>query len=86
MASGTVLVTGASTGIGEATVVHLKTLGFNAVGAVRKDEDELALAVAQAVFDASVAAAIEENAAAVEALVADWGNHDVVAIRCVRGS
>jgi NAD(P)-dependent dehydrogenase (short-subunit alcohol dehydrogenase family) len=39
MASGTVLVTGASTGIGEATVLHLKTLGFDAVGAVRRDED-----------------------------------------------
>ena len=39
MATGTVLVTGASTGIGEATVLHLKTLGFDAVGAVRKDED-----------------------------------------------
>jgi NAD(P)-dependent dehydrogenase (short-subunit alcohol dehydrogenase family) len=33
------LVTGASTGIGEATVLHLKTLGFDAIGAVRKDED-----------------------------------------------
>jgi NAD(P)-dependent dehydrogenase (short-subunit alcohol dehydrogenase family) len=39
MASGTVLVTGASTGIGEATVLHLSTLGFDTVGAVRKDED-----------------------------------------------
>jgi NAD(P)-dependent dehydrogenase (short-subunit alcohol dehydrogenase family) len=39
MASGTVLVTGASTGIGEATVRHLRGLGFDAVGAVRKDED-----------------------------------------------
>jgi NAD(P)-dependent dehydrogenase (short-subunit alcohol dehydrogenase family) len=39
MPSGTVLVTGASTGIGEAAVLHLKTLGFDAVGAVRKDED-----------------------------------------------
>jgi NAD(P)-dependent dehydrogenase (short-subunit alcohol dehydrogenase family) len=39
MAMGTVLVTGASTGIGEATVLHLKTLGFDAIGAVRKDED-----------------------------------------------
>ena len=39
MPSGTVLVTGASTGIGEATVLHLKTLGFDAVGAVRKDQD-----------------------------------------------
>ena len=40
---------------------------------VRKDEDELALAVRQRVFDASMAAAIEENAIAVEALIADWG-------------
>jgi uncharacterized protein len=39
----------------------------------RKDEDELALAVAQGVFDRSKAAAIEDTAAAVEQLVADWG-------------
>src|SRR5687768_4352162 len=39
MGTRTVLVTGASTGIGAATVLHLKTLGFDAVGAVRKDED-----------------------------------------------
>ena len=39
MPSGTVLVTGASTGIGEAAALHLKELGFDAVGAVRKDED-----------------------------------------------
>jgi NAD(P)-dependent dehydrogenase (short-subunit alcohol dehydrogenase family) len=39
MPSGTVLVTGASTGIGEATVHHLKSLGFDAIGAVRNDED-----------------------------------------------
>jgi len=36
---GTVLVTGASTGIGEATVLRLRTLGFEAIGAVRKDAD-----------------------------------------------
>lgn len=41
---------------------------------VRKDEDELALAVAQGVFDERRAAAIEENAAAVEAVVANWGS------------
>ena len=40
---------------------------------MRKDEDELALAVAQGVFDRSKAAAIEETAAAVERLIADWG-------------
>ena len=39
MPSGTVLVTGASSGIGEATVHHLKSLGFDPIGAVRKDED-----------------------------------------------
>jgi hypothetical protein len=39
---------------------------------VRKDDDELVLAVAQGVFDAPRAALIEEHAAAVEALVADW--------------
>jgi len=39
MATGTVLVTGASTGIGEATVLHLRQLGFDPVAAVRKDED-----------------------------------------------
>jgi NAD(P)-dependent dehydrogenase (short-subunit alcohol dehydrogenase family) len=39
MASGTVLVTGASSGIGHVTALHLAELGFDAVGAVRKDED-----------------------------------------------
>lgn len=39
MASGTVLVTGASTGIGEATVIHLRELGFEPVAGVRKEED-----------------------------------------------
>ena len=39
----------------------------------RKDEDELALAVRQGVFDAPAAAAIAKNTVAVEALVADWG-------------
>jgi NAD(P)-dependent dehydrogenase (short-subunit alcohol dehydrogenase family) len=44
MPSGTVLVTGASSGIGEATALHLKELGFDAVAAVRKAEDAERLA------------------------------------------
>lgn len=39
MASRTVLVTGASTGIGEAAAVHLRALGLDVVAAVRKDAD-----------------------------------------------
>lgn len=40
----------------------------------RKDEDELALALEQGVFDAEALAAIEADAAAVEELVADWAS------------
>ena len=39
MPSGTVLVTGASSGIGHAAALHLRQLGFDAVGGVRRDED-----------------------------------------------
>ncbi len=44
MASGTVLVTGASTGIGEATVLHLRELGFEPLAGVRSDDDAERLA------------------------------------------
>ena len=39
MAFGSVLITGASTGIGEGTAHHLKEVGFDVVGAVRRPED-----------------------------------------------
>ena len=39
MARGAVLVTGASSGIGEATASHLESLGFRVFAGVRKDED-----------------------------------------------
>jgi NAD(P)-dependent dehydrogenase (short-subunit alcohol dehydrogenase family) len=39
MPPGVVLVTGASTGIGEATALHLRELGFESVAGVRRDED-----------------------------------------------
>ena len=60
------LVTGASTGIGHATALHLAELGFDAVGAVRKDEDAERLraeglrAVKLDVTDASTIAAARE--------------------------
>jgi NAD(P)-dependent dehydrogenase (short-subunit alcohol dehydrogenase family) len=39
MERGTVVVTGASTGIGEATALHLRQLGFDVLAGVRKEED-----------------------------------------------
>ncbi len=39
MERGTVVVTGASTGIGEASALHLRELGFDVFAGVRKDED-----------------------------------------------
>jgi NAD(P)-dependent dehydrogenase (short-subunit alcohol dehydrogenase family) len=81
MASGTVLVTGASTGIGEATALHLRELGFEPVAGVRSDEDAERLArsglrtVKLDVTDAEQIAAVgtELGAAALAGLVNNAG-------------
>jgi NAD(P)-dependent dehydrogenase (short-subunit alcohol dehydrogenase family) len=39
MTRGTVVITGASTGIGEATAIHLDSLGFSVFAGIRKDSD-----------------------------------------------
>ena len=74
MSKGFVLVTGASTGIGEATARHLAELGFNVFAGVRKDADAERLRGARiepvridVADDASVAAATEEIGTAVGA-------------------
>jgi NAD(P)-dependent dehydrogenase (short-subunit alcohol dehydrogenase family) len=41
---GKIIVTGASTGIGEATALHLRSLGFDVLAGVRKDADAERLA------------------------------------------
>jgi len=70
-ASGTVLVTGASTGIGEACALHLASLGFGVLAGVRREEDSRRLAehpgvtpVMLDVTDAGAISAAAERAAA----------------------
>jgi NAD(P)-dependent dehydrogenase (short-subunit alcohol dehydrogenase family) len=74
MATGTVVVTGASSGIGEATAQHLESLGFTVLAGVRKEEDAERLVAPgsqtlrplwlDVTDSASVASAAEEVAAA----------------------
>ena len=66
MSKGYVLVTGASSGIGEATATHLASLGFNVFAGVRKPEDGKRVAGARiepviidVTDDASVASAAQ---------------------------
>jgi NAD(P)-dependent dehydrogenase (short-subunit alcohol dehydrogenase family) len=67
VSNGYVLVTGASSGIGEACARHLATLGFNVFAGVRKTEDGERVAgprvepvIIDVADDASVAAAAEQ--------------------------
>lgn len=67
MSGGSVVVTGASTGIGEATATHLAGLGFDVLAGVRKDEDAERLRAERiqpvkldVIDEASIAAAREE--------------------------
>ena len=85
MASGTVVVTGASTGIGEATALHLHSLGFSVLAGARKDEDlerlraqglmPLRLVVTESASSAAAAAEVESlvGADGLEGLVNNAG-------------
>jgi NAD(P)-dependent dehydrogenase (short-subunit alcohol dehydrogenase family) len=72
-AGGIVVVTGASTGIGRATALHLDTLGFDVIAGVRRDADAEALRTAASsrlvtapldVTDAAAIATLAEQVAA----------------------
>ena len=72
MASGTVVVTGASTGIGRATALELHTLGFDVLAGVRSDEDAERLrahGLSPLGLDVTDAASIAAAAAEVESVV-----------------
>jgi NAD(P)-dependent dehydrogenase (short-subunit alcohol dehydrogenase family) len=65
---GTVLVTGASTGIGEATALHLARLGFTVHAGIRRDEDGQRLAAANpAIVPVRLDVTNDEQVAAVAA-------------------
>jgi NAD(P)-dependent dehydrogenase (short-subunit alcohol dehydrogenase family) len=87
MDRGTVVVTGASTGIGEATELHLRELGFDVLAGVRKDEDAERLRAAGTrprkldVTDPdSIASAREETEAATNGRLAGLVNNAGIAI------
>ncbi len=87
MSRGSVVVTGASTGIGEATATHLAGLGFDVLAGVRKDEDaerlrgDGARPVKLDVTDAgSIAAAREEIDAACGGRLAGLVNNAGIAV------
>ena len=72
MPSGTVIVTGASTGIGEATALRLRSLGFDVLAGVRKDEDadrSRAQGLTPLMLDVTEAESIASAAAEAESVV-----------------
>ena len=72
MPSGTVVVTGASTGIGEATALELRSLGFSVVAGVRREEDAERLrtrGLTPVLLEVTDPDSIASAAAEVEALV-----------------
>ncbi len=76
---GYVLVTGASTGIGRATAVHLDALGFRVIAAVRRETDALRVReeasglLSAILLDVADDDSIEAARSQVEALVGDRG-------------
>lgn len=81
---GSVLVTGASTGIGGAAALHLAELGFSVLAGVRREADAERLAAAGSgrvvpvMLDVTEAGSIESAAGAVEEAVGAAGLHALV--------
>lgn len=72
-----VLVTGASTGIGRATALHLARLGFEVLAGVRREEDAAELRrssdLRPLLLDVTRRESVESAAATVESLVGEQG-------------
>ena len=90
MSKGYVLVTGASSGIGEATAAHLASLGFNVFAGVRRPDDGERVAgpriepvIIDVTDDASVASAARTIVSAVGATgLAGLVNNAGIAVAC----
>jgi len=82
MVRGTVLVTGASTGIGEATARHLARVGFTVLAGVRRDEDgeRLAAADSRSIVPVRLDVTSPEQVAAVAAEVDRRDSHGLAGL------